>query len=171
MLANTEESEEVVQETFIKVLQNLEKFRKDSSFAAWMFRIAHNSCIDILRARQRKGKSRDMAFDPQSTHSEDDAVELHLSVVSQIPDSEPGPAQNVDRAEEREVISQSLRQLPESQRAVLVLHDIEGFSYQEIADIVGANVGTVRSRLHYGRLKLRELLSPYFQNAMASYPR
>ena len=60
------------------------------------------------------------------------------------------------------MIEQSLRRLPENQRAVLILHDIEGFSYQDIAEIIGANIGTVRSRLHYGRQKLKELLLPYY---------
>jgi RNA polymerase sigma-70 factor (ECF subfamily) len=87
------------------------------------------------------------------------------SVVSQAADSAPNPAEKLDLTEQGAIISDSLRQLPESQRAVVVLHDIEGFSYQEISDIVGANIGTVRSRLHYGRLKLRELLEPYFQKS------
>jgi RNA polymerase sigma-70 factor (ECF subfamily) len=172
ILGNTQEAEEVVQDTFIKVLQNLDKFRNQASFAAWMFRIAHNLCIDTVRSRQRKGRLQAMSFDPQSTQDQDDAIEVQLGVVSQIADPEPGPAQRVDRNEQQEIIAASLGQLPESQRAVIVLHDIEGFSYQEIADIVGTNVGTVRSRLHYGRLKLREMLASYFQNStIASYPR
>jgi RNA polymerase sigma-70 factor (ECF subfamily) len=113
-----------------------------------------------------------MAFDPQSTQEQDNPSEVSLGVVSQIADPEPGPAQRIDNSEQQEVIARSLGQLTESQRAVIVLHDIEGFSYEEIAEIVGTSVGTVRSRLHYGRLKLREMLSPYFQsNTIASYPR
>ena len=62
------------------------------------------------------------------------------------------------------MVLKALRELPEVQRTVLVLHDIEGFVYQDIAQITGASIGTVRSRLHYGRLKLRELLNPYFSS-------
>jgi len=170
MIGDTQEAEEVVQETFIKVLQNLEKFRNQATFAAWMFRIAHNICIDILRSRQRKGGLQMMSFDPQSTQEQIDQAYLQLSQVSQVADLEPGPAQKIEHIEQQEMIASSLGQLPESQRIVLVLHDIEGFSYQEIAEIVGDNVGTIRSRLHYGRLKMKELLAPYFQNnTVAAY--
>jgi len=66
------------------------------------------------------------------------------------------------------MIQASLKDLPDPQRMVVVLHDIEGFSYQEISEIVGASLGTVRSRLHYGRLRLRQLLEPYFSAANVS---
>jgi RNA polymerase sigma-70 factor, ECF subfamily len=171
ILGNAHESEEVVQDTFLKVLQNIEKFHGRSSFAAWLFTISHNICVDLLRNRKRKGSYQMVSFDPQSSH-EDDAIEVNLNVVSQIADPEPGPAHRVDHMEEQAAITASLEQLPDAQRAVLVLHDIEGFSYQEIADIVGVSIGTVRSRLHYGRLKMRELLSPYFnQTALAPHSR
>jgi RNA polymerase sigma-70 factor (ECF subfamily) len=167
ILGNAHESEEVVQDTFLKVLQNLEKFHGRSTFAAWLFTISHNLCVDLLRNRKRKGSYQMVSFDPQSSH-EEDAVEVNLNVVSQIADTEPGPAHRVDHLEEQATIAASLEKLPESQRAVLVLHDIEGFSYQEISEMVGVSIGTVRSRLHYGRLKMRELLSPYFnQTALA----
>lgn len=172
ILSNSQESEEVVQETFIRVLKNLEKFRNQASFAAWVFKVAHNLCIDIIRAKQRRGKLPEMVFDPQSTTDQNDQTEVNLGVVSQIADSEPGPEQQVDEQEKEEIIATSLGRLSESQRTVIVLHDIEGFSYEEIAEIVGASVGTVRSRLHYGRLKLKEMLTSYFQgNPIASYPR
>lgn len=172
ILSNTQESEEVVQETFIRVLQNLEKLKNQASFAAWIFKVTHNLCIDVIRAKQRRGKLPAMIFDPQSTQDQDDQSQVNFGVVSQIADSEPGPAERVDDAERHEMIAASLGRLPESQRAVIVLHDIEGFSYEEVAEIVGANVGTVRSRLHYGRQKLKELLSPYYDNsAIASFPR
>jgi RNA polymerase sigma-70 factor (ECF subfamily) len=66
------------------------------------------------------------------------------------------------------MIAESITKLPDYQRTVLVLHDLEGFSYQEIAEITGASIGTVRSRLHYGRVKLRELLEPYFSISTVS---
>ncbi len=171
ILNNTHEAEEVVQDTFIKLLQNIDKFRNDASFAAWLFKISHNLCIDALRGRQRKVALQVMSFDPQSI-SEDDTGDSALNVVSQIADTDPGPAQRIDNLEEQDTIARSLELLPETQRTVLVLHDIEGFSYQEISDIVGANIGTVRSRLHYGRLKMRELLNPYFnQTAFVPHTR
>jgi RNA polymerase sigma-70 factor (ECF subfamily) len=161
ILGNSEEAEEVVQDTCIKLHQNLDKFRSQSTFAAWIFRIAHNTCLDKLRTKQRRGGSfKFFSFDPQST-SDSEAEDSGL-VVSQAADPTPNPAEKLDMTEQGSIITESLKQLPENQRTVVVLHDIEGFSYQEIAEIVGTNLGTVRSRLHYGRLKLRELLEPYF---------
>ncbi len=161
ILGNAEEAEEVVQDTCLKVHQNIAKFKRHSSFAAWIFRIAHNTCVDILRAKQRRKGFQLWCFDPQSTHDLDDGAE-GMQVVSQAADPSPCPEEQLDLTEQGEMIAASLRLLPDSQRTVVVLHDIEGFSYLEIAEIVGANLGTVRSRLHYGRLKLRELLEPYF---------
>ncbi len=113
-----------------------------------------------------------LSFDPQSTQSEHDESLESNPVILQLADPTPGPEQKFDMSEQEHVIASSLRLLPESQREVLVLHDMEGFSYQEISDIVGASIGTVRSRLHYGRLKLRELLEPYFSSRnMSPSPR
>lgn len=163
ILGNIEEAEDVVQDTYLKVHQNLSKFDPATcTFAAWLFRIAHNSCLDALRARQRKKGV--VSFDPQSDQDPDGPRDL----VSQAEDPGPGPAEVLDMSEQGRFIAAKLNELPETQRTVLVLHDIEGFSYQEIADIVGANLGTVRSRLHYGRLKLRELLEPYYASRIVS---
>jgi len=170
ILGNSHESEEVVQDTFIRVLQNIQTFRNQSTFAAWMFRISHNLCIDMVRTKSRKGMQV-MSFDPHA-HTSDDPHAVTLNVVSQIADPEPGPSQLVDSKEQQQAVVDSLEKLPESQRIVLVLHDVEGFSYEQIAEIVGANIGTVRSRIHYGRIKLRELLSPYFNpSPVVPHPR
>lgn len=162
ILGSTEEAEEVVQETLVKVHENLRKFQRHSSFASWVFRIAHNICVDLLRTRQRRKALFLLPFDPQSAVDQEESPEAAYQVVSQVADRGPSPAQMLDQKEQAGMIERSLKELPDSQRTVVVLHDIEGFSYQEIADIVGANLGTVRSRLHYGRLKLRQLLEPYF---------
>jgi len=163
ILGNQDEAEEVTQDTFLKVHQGISGFRKEASFASWIFRIAHNLCVDVVRAKQRRNGVKVVSFDPQSTQSEDESLDPALS-LSQIADPLPSPAQKVDLDEQQMMIEKTLLELPESQRTVVVLHDIEGFQYQEIADIVGTSVGTVRSRLHYGRLKLRDLLAPYFAN-------
>jgi len=163
ILGSPDEAEEVTQDTFLKVHQGLSGFRKEASFASWIFRIAHNLCVDIVRTKQRRTGVKVVSFDPQSTQNEDDPQDQN-SALSQIADPLPSPAQKVDLEEQQVFIEKSLMELPESQRTVVVLHDIEGFQYQEIADIVGTSVGTVRSRLHYGRIKLREILAPYFDN-------
>jgi RNA polymerase sigma-70 factor, ECF subfamily len=161
ILGDAEEAQEVVQDTCIKLHQNLNTFKANCSFGAWIFRIAHNTCLDKLRARQRRRLFNFFSFDPQSTIEEVGEI---ASVVSQAADPDSDPAKKLDRSEQGQVVARSLGQLPENQRTVVVLHDIEGFSYQEIAEIVGASLGTVRSRLHYGRLRLRELLEPYFEH-------
>jgi len=167
ILDNSEEAEEVMQETFVKVHQNLPKYRPQAaSFSSWVFKIAHNICLDILRARHRRKGFHMLAFDPQA--GEEEVSDLPLNVVGQIADPSLDPSQQLDMSEQGLVVAQSLRALPENQRTVLILHDIEGFSYQEISDIVGANLGTVRSRLHYGRIKLKELLDPYFSQQNVS---
>lgn len=161
IIGNTEEAEEIVQDTFLKLHQNIDKFKSNSSFAAWLFRIAHNACMDRLRGKQRRKMFQFISFDPQISGERDESEEG--AIMAQLPDPGLSPAGILDSTEQSAIIEESLKKLPESQRTVVVLHDIEGFSYQEIADIVGASLGTVRSRLHYGRIKLRDLLEPYFQ--------
>lgn len=163
ILGSAEEAEEVVQDTFVKVHQNLDKFRHQASFSSWVFRITHNLCMDIMRTKQRRNGFQLLSFDPQC--SEDDNS---LLKVGDLPDEMLNPAQQLDSDEQEHMIAESIGKLPDNQRAVVVLHDIEGFSYQEIADITGASIGTVRSRLHYGRIKLRELLEPYFSFSTVS---
>jgi RNA polymerase sigma-70 factor (ECF subfamily) len=163
-LDNNEEAEEVVQETFVKVHQNIAKYRQNSLFSSWLFRIAHNQCMDMMRLKQRRMDGLMVPFDPQSGGgaSDDLNADSGRETVFQLADATPDPAQRLDIREQSEIVQYSLNQLPESQKIVLILHDMQGFSYIEIADIVGTSIGTVRSRLHYGRLKLRELLLPYF---------
>jgi RNA polymerase sigma-70 factor, ECF subfamily len=163
IVGNADEAEEVVQETFIKVHQNLSKFRNESSFSSWMFRISHNICMDKLRSKQRRG-FQFIQFEPQ--HADD--PELSPTAMNQLPDDMPTPAEQLDAVEQEQVIADSIQQLPDNQRTVVVLHDVQGLSYQEISEITGMNLGTVRSRLHYGRLKLREILNPYFSYTTAS---
>jgi RNA polymerase sigma-70 factor (ECF subfamily) len=161
IVGTAEEAEEVVQDTFMKMHQNIASFKVRSSLAAWLFRIAHNVCMDKLRSRQRRKVFQIWTFDPQSTGGNS---EEGMHVVINAADPSPNPSEELAANEQEEVIERSLRALPETQRTVVVLHDIEGFSYQEISEIIGASIGTVRSRLHYGRLKLRELLEPYFES-------
>jgi len=163
IVGTAEEAEEVVQDTFMKMHQNIASFKLRSSLAAWLFRIMHNVCMDKLRSRQRRKVFQMWSFDPSSAGSRE-AGEEGMHVAVNVADTSPNPSEQLAANEQEEVIERSLRALPEAQRTVVVLHDLEGFSYQEIAEIVGGSIGTVRSRLHYGRLKLRELLEPYFES-------
>lgn len=170
VLGNSDEAEEVVQDTFVKVHQNLDKYRMNAAFSSWIFRIAHNVCMDALRARQRRRASSLVSYDPQASVAESDGAFGAGQTVAQLADEKPDPAHALDLSEQTEVVEESLKLLPEAQKTVLVLHDIEGFSYQEISEIVGTSIGTVRSRLHYGRIKLKELLNPYFSTESKTLP-
>lgn len=164
MLGSREEAEEVVQETFLKMHQNLGSFRAEASFNSWIFRICHNVCVDVLRTRQRRRGITVVSFNSRSAGDDGEGD----SFVHQVADDRPEPQRILDMKEEGAMVAECLQKLPDSQRAVLVLHDIDGFSYQEIADIVGEKIGTVRSRLHYGRLKLKELMDPYYTGQPAA---
>lgn len=155
VLANQEEAEEVVQDTFLRIHEGANNFRSHNVFAGWLFRIAHNACLDILRVRQKEISN--LSFDQTASN---DSRERQ-TVIGQIADGKAGPEEQLGQTEQAQLIEASLNMLPEEQRIVVVLRDIEGFAYDEIAQIVGASSGTVRSRIHYGRLKLREILRPY----------
>ncbi len=157
VLANQEEAEEVVQDTFLRIHEGESNFRASNVFAGWLFRIAQNACLDILRVRQKEVAN--LSFDQTAIATGEE--ETRQAVVGQIADSKAGPEELLRQTEQARLIENSLNMLPEEQRIVVVLRDIEGFAYEDIAAIIGASSGTVRSRIHYGRLKLRELLRPY----------
>jgi RNA polymerase sigma-70 factor, ECF subfamily len=161
ILGNAEEAEEVVQDTFLKMHQSLDKFRNQSTFSAWLFRISYNLCVDEMRHR-RRGKGITVVPITTASQGAGDEGEIESNPYHQVRDDRPDPAEKLDNWERTKLVLDSLDLLPENQKSVLILADMEGFSYQEISEIVGANVGTVRSRVHYGRLKLKELLEPYF---------
>ncbi len=169
VLGNKEEAEEVVQETYLKVHQNLAQFEAKASFSAWIFRIAHNICMNTLRSHKRNQTLDALSIDPTSPFQDEDGG--NSQVVSQLADPKPNPSESLVLDERRKYLEASLSQLPEAQRMAIILCDMEGFSYEEIADIVGTNLGTVRSRIFYARQKLRELLTPYYTSADISTSR
>ncbi|MDX2106012.1 MAG: sigma-70 family RNA polymerase sigma factor [Candidatus Melainabacteria bacterium] len=163
IMGSPEEAEEVVQDTLLKAHSSLNQFKKQSSFASWIFAIANNICMDRLRVRKRRSVMKIFSFNSKPLYDQEEDAS-HFDGIGQIADSGLNPLQELDIEEEGQMVLKALRELPEVQRTVLVLHDIEGFVYQDIAQITDASIGTVRSRLHYGRLKLRELLNPYFSS-------
>lgn len=169
LLGSSEEAEEIVQDCFVKVHQNLHKYRAHSTFSSWLLRICQNLCMDALRMRHRRKDIAAISFDPQA-HGPEDENSGPGKPVTQVADAGPGPSQNLDQEEQTRIIEESIQRLPENQKIVLVLHDIQGLSYQQIADQVGTSIGTVRSRLHYGRLKLKEILDPYFSPENRTQP-
>jgi len=151
--ADPDDAAELTQETFVKVIENLSKFEGRSSFYTWAFRIAVNLTLNYCQRNAkltvRSLDSEEVPYDHQATH----ALKELLS-----DDRSPDPAAMAQNKEVYEIALNALKQLDEAQRTVLVLRDIEGMSYARIAEVLGIELGTVRSRLSRARNKLREIL-------------
>ena len=143
MCRNPEDAAEAAQEAFFSAWQGLKSFRGESSFSTWLYRLASNACVDLLRREGRR----------QAAVSLDDE-ELNLD----IPASLPSPQEEAERRELREQVEAGLRALPPEYRAVLVLREMHQLRYEEIAQSVGLDVGTVKSRISRGRKRLRKFL-------------
>lgn len=147
MLGDPESAADASQDSFISAYRNLRSFR-GGSFRSWLLRIATNACYDVLRVRKRRpATSLDAALS-----SEDENMTLDP------PDPGESPDEVALRHELSESIQASLNLLPEDQRLVVILSDIQGMAYDEIASITNSNLGTVKSRLSRGRARLREIL-------------
>jgi RNA polymerase sigma-70 factor (ECF subfamily) len=147
MLGDGESAADAAQDAFLSAYRNLRSFR-GGSFRSWMLRIATNTCYDVLRARKRRPTiSLDAALD-----SDDDATGFDP------PDLGETPLDAALRHELGAAIQRGLQQIPADQRAVVILSDIQGMAYEEIAEATGANLGTVKSRLSRGRARLRDIL-------------
>ena len=135
---------DAVQEALFSCYRNLDRFRGDS-FRSWLTRIALNAATDVLRYRKRR------PADPYPEW-EDDSWQPPAG-------EEASPERRTMRRHTARVLSEALAEITSDQRMAIVMYDVEGFDYQEIADITGVSLGTVKSRIHRGRLALRELLS------------
>jgi RNA polymerase sigma-70 factor (ECF subfamily) len=139
LLHNEQASLDVVQETFIRAVRHIRGLRDDARFSSWLFGIAHQQCVQHWRRSSREQESLgELAHTPEGV-SED-------------------PGEMLIRREQEEEFMRLLNRLPETQRAVLLLHYLEDFTLEEIADTVDAPIGTVKSRLHHARRALRSLM-------------
>jgi RNA polymerase sigma factor (sigma-70 family) len=145
MLGSRQAAEDVAQDTFLSAFRNVRRMR-GPTVRAWLLRIASNACIDEIRRRKRQPQlSLDMpAGDGDAARTID------------TPDPEVGPEQQALRVELRDALRAELLRLPDDQRLVIILCDIEGLSYEEIAVAMETSVGTVKSRISRGRARLRE---------------
>jgi RNA polymerase sigma-70 factor (ECF subfamily) len=148
VLRNQEDAWDVAQEAFIKAYKALPSFRGQSAFYTWLFRIVMNVAHD--KARQRGAAGR--AFGTERVTEEE--------WERTMPDPGEEPDAAAARAEQRARITRALDTLPEHHRAIIMLSDLEGLSYREIADVLSIPMGTVMSRLHNARKRLREALGP-----------
>lgn len=147
MVGNREDAWDISQETFIKAFKALKSFRGDSSFGVWIYRLASNMCIDFLR-RERKRKTSPLVY------ISDDNEEKELEIA----DTRMEPETLFEQAELRQAINEGLKELPDDHRQVLILREINGLSYAEIAEALMLEIGTVKSRIFRARSNLVKYL-------------
>lgn len=146
MVGNPEDAADMAQETFIKAYKALGSFRNDSKFSVWLYRIATNVCIDFLR-RNRHGKSVSLTAD------DDEDTQLD------IPDLSADPEELLSRKMTADAVRRGLETLCEQHRSVLILREINGLSYEEIAQTLDIDIGTVKSRIFRARKRLCAFLT------------
>lgn len=147
---------DVVQDAFIKAHRHLEKFEGNSSFYTWLYRIVMNLAIDHIRKRKR---SRHVDFGDSLANSADDEVAGDGALLPRVLGQNPG--KSLARKEIREQIGEALASLSDNHRAVLVMRELEGLSYQEMAEVMGCSKGTIMSRLFHARKNMQKRLLEY----------
>jgi len=148
MTRNEEDALDISQEAFIKAYRQLSNFRGDSRFSVWLYRLTYNLCIDFIRKKKPESNV-------VSLNYEDDSGE---TTPLEIPDLRNLPEDTAIRSDMRKTINESIDELADKHREVLIMREITGLSYDEMAETLRVNVGTVKSRLARARLKLVELL-------------
>lgn len=158
MLKDKEDARDVAQEAFVKVYRYMQHFKGDASFYTWLYRITVNICIDHMR---RKGSSKG-----------DEAVEFDEAVAMDTSEANLGalgsklgtnPQKSALRKELAEKIAQAFEQIPEAHRQILLLREVEGMSYEDLARVLKIPKGTVMSRLFHARLKMQKILGGYLE--------
>ncbi|HET6670357.1 MAG TPA: sigma-70 family RNA polymerase sigma factor [Pyrinomonadaceae bacterium] len=149
---NSEEARDLTQETFLRAFQSIGQFRGDSDLKTWIYRIAINQARNRWRWWRRRRRDATVSLDSENAHGNQPLIESLRSEGDRSPEQET-------LAHERErALRRALRSLSLSYRETVILRDIEGFTYEEIAETLGINVGTVKSRLARGRQELRTRL-------------
>jgi RNA polymerase sigma-70 factor (ECF subfamily) len=144
MLGNAAEAQDVAQEVFLRAHRGLGAFRGDAKLSTWLYTIASRLCLNRLTGSQHR-----------LAHHGDETL-------ARLADARPGPDQALERGELEEALHRAIAELPEERRIVVILRDVEGLTYEEIAEVLALPVGTVRSRLHRARLDLKEKLERFF---------
>jgi len=159
MTRSPQDAEEVTQDVFLAVYRKIGEFDGRAAFSTWLYRVASNAALMKLRGRRSEPhlsiEEERPAFAPDGHHARPVADWSEL------------PEDRLLSAERRRVLGQAIEALPPDYKAVVVLRDIEGLSNQEVAEVLGATVLAVKSRLHRARLALRERLAAYFEAGRA----
>ena len=153
MTSNHEDANDLAQESFIKAFRVLKSFKGGSSFYTWLYRIAVNKTINFLKQRKNRMHMSLNAMDFNAEHDPD-----LMALIS-----DKTPRRDAGLTELQEKLNAALLKLSEPHRLVVVLHDVQGLSHEEIAQVAGCNIGTVRSRLFYARQQLQGYLADYLK--------
>lgn len=146
MVGDPDDAADITQETFIKAYRALGSFRGDSKFSSWIYRIASNVCLDFLRSRSRRAQV------PLSFENEDEEGEIEL------PDMSQNPEKVLMKKLSMEAVRRGMEKLPPKQRQILVLRELCGLSYAELAQTLSVEEGTVKSRIFRARKRLCAIL-------------
>lgn len=164
MAGNPEDAADLAQEAFLRAWRTLPSFQGDSSFSTWLYRLTSNLCIDFLRREKR----RKTAITVTSLDDEENAA------PADVPDCRFNPECELERKELRNAVGQALLKLSDEHRQVLILRELDGLSYTEIAERLELGEGTVKSRIARARLSLRNILletgnfSPPFSSTISN---
>jgi len=153
MTSNHEDANDLAQESFLKAYQALKSFKGGSSFYTWLYRIAVNKTINFLKQRKNRQHMSLNDLDFQAEHDPD--------LVALV--SDKTPRRDAGLSELQEKLNAALLKLSEPHRLVVILHDVQGLSHEEIAKVMDCNIGTVRSRLFYARQQLQAYLMDYLK--------
>lgn len=156
MVHNEQDAWDLAQESFVKAWKSIGRFRGQSSFYTWIYRIVMNVTIDWLRKKQVKGAGAEF----------NDAIQLREidPAAKTTPKENPLPYQQMEQSEIRARIDQAIAQLTPEHRAVILMKETEGMQYHEIAEALGCSIGTVMSRLFYARKRLQGMLRDVYEN-------
>ncbi|MCX6355940.1 MAG: sigma-70 family RNA polymerase sigma factor [Candidatus Aureabacteria bacterium] len=150
MTGSRSDADDIAQDTFIKAYKALGNYRGEAAFYTWLYRILMNCCMDQLRKRKR------IEYKP------DDLLELDVDSLERTKSAQiHSPLREAEAHELRDAVTEALESLPAKHRMVLVLHELDGMAHQDIARVVGCSEGTVRSRLYYARMKMRQKLRKF----------
>jgi RNA polymerase sigma-70 factor (ECF subfamily) len=162
VVKNEDDALDAVQNAFVKVHKNIHKFQGSSSFYTWLYRIVMNVSIDHIRRTSRR---KTLDFDERALHEESE-IAGDGALLPRVTDANPGKA--ALRRELGSAIQAALAELPEHHRAVIVLREIEGMSYEEMAEALEVPKGTIMSRLFHARKKMQVALAPYLSGEAVS---
>jgi len=159
VLGDYQEANDMAQVTFLKAYQSLKGFRHESALSTWLHRIAVNTCKNRIKSWEYRAKKRSLPLDNPG-HAEANGPSAEME------DGAPSPMAVLEQKERNHLIRKALQSLGQEQREIITLRDIQGLSYEEIAEVTGLNPGTVKSRLGRARLELKERLRSVIGNGL-----